>query len=81
MTPSSSTRRGATRGCRRRAWRRCAWTVSRTPRGAFVFLWCGDGNDHLLERGRECLRAWGFRRVEEIVWLKTNKEKRYEPEA
>ena len=72
-------------------WRDPRWPPARVaalrvdqiadPRGAFVFLWCGDGNDHLLERGRECLRAWGFRRVEEIVWLKTNKEKRNEPEA
>ena len=42
------------------------------PNGCFVFLWCGDGNDHTLELGRECLAKWGFRRVEEIVWLKTN---------
>ena len=40
--------------------------------GSFCFLWCGDGNDELLECGRECLQKWGFRRVEEIVWLKTN---------
>ena len=65
-------------------WRDPRWSPARVaalrvdkvanPRGAFVFLWCGDGNDRTLERGRECLRAWGFRRVEEIVWLKANKE-------
>ncbi|KAI8474730.1 MAG: MT-A70-domain-containing protein [Monoraphidium minutum] len=34
------------------------------------FLWagCEDG----LEKGRKCLQAWGYRRMEEIVWLKTN---------
>jgi hypothetical protein len=65
-------------------WRDPRWPPARVaalrvdrvadPRGAFVFLWCGDGNDDTLERGRECLQAWGFRRVEEIVWLKTNRE-------
>ena len=65
-------------------WRDPRWPPARVaalrvdrvanPRGAFVFLWCGDGNDRTLEYGRECLRSWGFRRVEEIVWLKTNKE-------
>ena len=65
-------------------WRDPRWPPARVaalrvdrvadPRGAFVFLWCGDGNDHTLERGRECLQAWGFRRVEEIVWLKTNRQ-------
>jgi N6-adenosine-specific RNA methylase IME4 len=43
--------------------------VSDTP--SFVFLWCGSGEG--LEHGRRCLDKWGFRRVEDIVWLKTNK--------
>lgn len=25
-----------------------------------------------MELGRECLTHWGYRRVEELVWLKTN---------
>jgi N6-adenosine-specific RNA methylase IME4 len=43
--------------------------VAATP--SFVFLWCGSGEG--LEHGRRCLDKWGFRRVEDIVWLKTNK--------
>lgn len=37
---------------------------------SFVFLWCGssDGLDH----GRLCLKKWGFRRCEDICWIKTN---------
>ena len=38
----------------------------------FVFLWVGKGDDEGLERGRECLARWGFRRAEDIVWVKTN---------
>lgn len=34
------------------------------------FLWCGS--EEGLEAGRHCLTAWGFRRVEDIVWVKTN---------
>ncbi|WWC69941.1 uncharacterized protein I206_103885 [Kwoniella pini CBS 10737] len=39
----------------------------------FIFLWCGKGNEQGLERGRECFAKWGFRRAEDIVWVKTNK--------
>ncbi|BEI86761.1 hypothetical protein CcaverHIS002_0701070 [Cutaneotrichosporon cavernicola] len=42
---------------------------------AFVFLWVGAGDADGLERGRECLAKWGFRRAEDIVWVKTNKAK------
>ena len=42
------------------------------PHAAFCFLWCGGGEDEGLERGRECLAKWGFRRCEEICWVKTN---------
>ncbi|KAK8864626.1 hypothetical protein IAR55_001876 [Kwoniella newhampshirensis] len=42
----------------------------------FVFLWVGKGADEGLERGRECFAKWGFRRAEDIVWIKTNKHKR-----
>ena len=42
--------------------------IADTP--SFVFLWCGslEGVNH----GRQCLTKWGFRRVEDICWLKTN---------
>lgn len=36
---------------------------------AFLWIWCGcEGLDH----ARECLRRWGFRRCEDICWIKTN---------
>lgn len=41
----------------------------------FVFLWVGKGDDEGLEKGRECFAKWGFRRAEDIVWVKTNKSK------
>ncbi|ORY26151.1 MT-A70-domain-containing protein [Naematelia encephala] len=39
----------------------------------FVFLWVGSGDGDGLEKGRECFARWGFRRAEDIVWVKTNK--------
>jgi len=39
---------------------------------SFVFLWVGKGDDEGLEKGRECFAKWGFRRAEDIVWVKTN---------
>eukprot|EP00210_Caulerpa_lentillifera_P009508 g9067.t1 len=38
---------------------------------SFVFLWCGS--EEGLEAGRHCLNKWGYRRCEDIVWIKTNK--------
>ena len=38
----------------------------------FVFLWVGGGDEEGLERGRECFAKWGFRRAEDIVWVKSN---------
>ncbi|CAN6455706.1 unnamed protein product [Victoria cruziana] len=43
--------------------------VADTP--SFIFLWVGDGVG--LEQGRLCLKKWGFRRCEDICWVKTNK--------
>ncbi|CAG2163145.1 unnamed protein product [Oppiella nova] len=37
---------------------------------SFVFLWCGSSEG--LDYGRQCLRKWGFRRCEDICWIKTN---------
>jgi hypothetical protein len=42
---------------------------------SFVFLWVGKGDDEGLEKGRECFAKWGFRRAEDIVWVKTNKRR------
>lgn len=51
---------------------------------SFVFLWCGSSDG--LDLGRQCLRKWGFRRCEDICWIKTNKKnighnKNLEPKA
>lgn len=40
---------------------------------SFVFLWVGSGAGEGLERGRDVLAQWGYRRCEDIVWIKTNK--------
>lgn len=39
---------------------------------SFVFLWVGSGAGEGLERGREILAKWGYRRCEDVVWVKTN---------
>ncbi|KAH9948483.1 MT-A70-domain-containing protein [Amylocystis lapponica] len=39
---------------------------------SFVLLWVGSGSGDGLERGREVLAKWGFRRCEDIVWAKSN---------
>ncbi|KAJ7969910.1 methyltransferase-like protein 1 [Quillaja saponaria] len=43
--------------------------IADTP--SFIFLWVGDGVG--LEQGRQCLKKWGYRRCEDICWVKTNK--------
>lgn len=35
----------------------------------FLFMWVGSGE--FLEKGRDLLKHWGFRRCEDIVWIKT----------
>lgn len=45
-----------------------------TDNPSFVFLWCGSAEG--LDAGRICLQQWGFRRCEDICWIKTNKEQR-----
>ncbi|KAI5065274.1 hypothetical protein GOP47_0019969 [Adiantum capillus-veneris] len=44
--------------------------IADTP--SFIFLWVGDAEG--LDQGRLCLKKWGFRRCEDICWVKTNKE-------
>nr|CAG4650199.1 EOG090X07CF [Sida crystallina] len=51
---------------------------------SFIFLWCGSSDG--LDLGRICLRRWGFRRCEDICWIKTNADapghsKNLEPKA
>ncbi|KAI0981154.1 hypothetical protein GJ496_003195 [Pomphorhynchus laevis] len=38
---------------------------------SFVFIWANSGNG--LDDARNCLRRWGFRRCEDICWIKTNR--------
>ena len=37
---------------------------------SFIFLWCGSSDG--LDLGRLCLQTWGFRRCEDLCWIKTN---------
>jgi N6-adenosine-specific RNA methylase IME4 len=37
---------------------------------SFVFLWVGSAEG--LDEGRTILKKWGYRRSEDIVWVKTN---------
>lgn len=51
---------------------------------SFIFLWCGSSDG--LDKGRDCLRRWGFRRCEDICWIRTNSKnpghsKNLEPNA
>jgi len=41
---------------------------------SFIFLWVGSGAGDGLERGREVLAKWGYRRCEDVCWVKTNRE-------
>jgi len=38
-----------------------------------LFLWV---TGRAMEVGRECLRHWGYTRVDEVIWLKTNQLQR-----
>lgn len=43
-------------------------SLAATP--SFLFLWLPTSDS--LEIGRALLQRWGFRRAEDIVWVKTN---------
>jgi N6-adenosine-specific RNA methylase IME4 len=38
---------------------------------SFIFLWVGS--EH-LDDGRELFKKWGYKRCEDVVWIKTNKK-------
>lgn len=38
----------------------------------FIFIWCGNGQGPSLEQGRALLGKWGYRKCEDLVWIKTN---------
>ncbi|KIM45851.1 hypothetical protein M413DRAFT_440903 [Hebeloma cylindrosporum] len=35
----------------------------------FLFLWV---TGRAMEVGRECMRVWGYTRIDEVIWVKTN---------
>ncbi|TNN08416.1 N6-adenosine-methyltransferase subunit METTL3 [Schistosoma japonicum] len=39
----------------------------------YIFLWV---TGRAMELGRECLHLWGYERVDEIIWVKTNQLQR-----
>ncbi|KAJ3504006.1 hypothetical protein NLJ89_g8168 [Agrocybe chaxingu] len=39
----------------------------------FLFLWV---TGRAMEVGRECLQVWGYTRIDEVVWVKTNQLQR-----
>ncbi|XP_070574821.1 N(6)-adenosine-methyltransferase catalytic subunit METTL3-like [Ptychodera flava] len=39
----------------------------------FIFLWV---TGRAMELGRECLKLWGYRRCDELIWVKTNQLQR-----
>ncbi|KAG0148997.1 hypothetical protein CROQUDRAFT_360161 [Cronartium quercuum f. sp. fusiforme G11] len=41
----------------------------------FIFLWCGTGQGRGLEQGRALLAKWGYRKCEDLVWVKTNHDR------
>jgi len=41
-----------------------------TETQSFIFLWVGETH---LEDGRALFKHWGFRRIEDICWVKTNR--------
>lgn len=40
---------------------------------SYIFLWCGSAEG--LEHGRRLFKKWNYRRCEDIVWIKCNREK------
>ncbi|KIY72967.1 MT-A70-domain-containing protein [Cylindrobasidium torrendii FP15055 ss-10] len=46
---------------------------------SFVFMWVGSGAGQGLERGREVMAKWGYRRCEDVVWVRTNRTSNHGP--
>ena len=44
---------------------------------SFLFLWAGT--DH-LEDARQLMKEWGFKRCEDIIWAKTNLNRKKFPD-
>ena len=43
--------------------------VQKLQEEGLIFLWV---TGRAMELGRECLKIWGYERVDEIIWVKTN---------
>ena len=44
-------------------------SIHNETHGGFVFLWA---TSRTVEVARDCLRLWGYSRVDEIIWIKVN---------
>ena len=49
--------------------------VTKLQDEGLIFLWV---TGRAMELGRECLKIWGYERVDEIIWVKTNQLQRYD---
>ena len=39
-------------------------------------MYCDSAAGRAMELGRECLDIWGYKRVDELIWVKTNQLQR-----
>jgi len=47
--------------------------VAKLQDDGYIFLWV---TGRAIELGRECLQIWGYRRCDELIWVKTNQLQR-----
>jgi len=47
--------------------------VQKLQNHGYIFLWV---TGRAIELGRECLAHWGYKRVDELIWVKTNQLQR-----
>lgn len=73
-TPTASTSASSTHKAATWTWEEVAAlpVPQLAAKESFVFLWVGSGAGDGLERGREVLAKWGYRRCEDIVCIRTN---------
>lgn len=54
-----------------RQYETCRLYAARLP-----LTWCVHLSGRALELGRELLHKWGYKRVDELIWVKTNSLRR-----